>query len=248
MQHYSRFCAAVVSLAFFVSCSSAHEPAFPERLLDHFVAVRGQEMGIDRTGGMGIVYKHDDEKQQTYIVSARHILLRALPVASPLLPFPLTVKAWWTPAIRVGDKAQAAEIVWDDEELDAVILRTARIDLPVVEFLQKEPPWGAKAVLVGRFTPREVTLFFEGRVQRPSRSQQVFSVHGHQGCSGGGIFVYTEDGWKLSALSSMIGMQDNGAFLYHLVFGTPFYMIADAVDPKRTSKPCDPLQDYLQEF
>jgi hypothetical protein len=214
--------------------------------------------GVHRGSAAGIVFRHDGER--TYILTARHALYFDEPFKPEdwgLPPLAIitgaTRKVLLEPRVVFGVGHAKGEMAWESTILDAAVFWVDRINRPAVEYWKKPPPWGATALAVGMIYPYKLMMHFDGRYQGMVGGQQVFSTHAHSGCSGGGVFVYTDGKWALSGLIVAIGVNGPGLLLHHVTYAVPVYRIAQAVEDSAPSPPevapPEPLPlDILREF
>jgi hypothetical protein len=192
--------------------------------------------GVHYGTASGIVFHHGGE--HTYILTARHTLYYREPVVPEEgdFPFPviilgLTREVLLTPRVLLGSGLDSVvgEMIWESAFLDAALVRVARIDRPAVEYWLKPPAWDAPSLTVGLYEPMMLMMHLRGHYQGMAGQYLVFSSHAHAGCSGGGIFVYTEGEWALSGLTVAIGSNSPTDKLHHVTFAIPVYNIIEAL-------------------
>lgn len=257
----SRFCTFALIFTFTcVGCNCTQRLDPPaNKTIDCIVPVEAYDAtGTHRGSAAGIVLHHDGER--TYILTARHVLYFDEPFKPEdwgLPPLAIIIgatrKILLAPRVVFGIGHVKGEMVWESIKLDAAVFHVARISRPAVEYWEKPPPWSATALAVGMIYPYKLMMHFDGRYQGMVDGQQVFSTHAHAGCSGGGVFVYTDGKWALSGLIVAIGVNGPGLLLHHVTYAVPIYRIAKAIEGGASSPPeaapPNPLPiDILQEF
>lgn len=258
MQHHSRVCGITLVLALVGwSCTQRLDPP-ASKTIDCVVRLESYDAkGAHRGSAGGIVLSHDDV--YSYILTARHNLYAHEPFEPEdwgLLPMILpgaTREVLLEPRIVSGSGHTKGEVVWEDAKWDALVFRVTKINRPAVEYWDEAPLWGAPSLTVGVYVYENMVMHFHGRYQGKADEHLIFSSHAHGGCSGGGVFVYTDGEWALSGLIVAIARNGLGIILHHITYAVPIYEIIEAIEGMLPSPseepPPDPLPlNILSEF